>query len=161
MLPSTKRHLKHSNVRNLRISTLANKARTVSMKITATGIQHQEGMQKALEDQFATLKSILDKFLPQSDCLALIDSQNQKNKREVFCMTCKFCIANTLVHPMCIAALRVNDMTFKGETVKKCLDTLNHYEQTLKASFSHVVAMDPIHPVPNSLGPSLADRSAT
>ena len=64
-------YLKHSNARNLRISTLANKARSVAMKITATGIQHQEQMKKALEDQFGTLKTILDEFLPQSDSLAL------------------------------------------------------------------------------------------
>jgi len=41
------------------------------MKITATGIQHQEQMKKALEDQFGTVKTILDEFLPQSDSLAL------------------------------------------------------------------------------------------
>ena len=60
-------------------------------------------------------------------------------------MTCKFCIAIPLVHSMCIDALRVNDMTFKGERVKTCLAKLSAYEDDLKASFSRFRCNDGFH----------------
>jgi len=44
---------------NLRILALANKARDVAMKITTTGIEHQEAMKEALEINFNDLQKML------------------------------------------------------------------------------------------------------
>ena len=56
--------LKNIIVLYLRISALANKARSVAMKITSTGIQHQEAMKEALEEKFNELHKILAEYWP-------------------------------------------------------------------------------------------------